>query len=68
MIQDDGIVSTSAGMHSRQALQVTAKSQTRVGGSPNTESSIGEEKANSPARSRSVYLIGAINTLPEQSR
>lgn len=42
MIQDDGIVSTSAGTHSRQTLQVTAKSQTRVGGPPSMEPSIGE--------------------------
>ena len=48
MIQDDGIVSTGAGTHSPHPLQVTAKSQKRAGGSPNIESSIGEQKANSP--------------------
>ena len=49
MIQDDGIVSTGAGTHSPHPLQVTAKSQERAGGSPDTESSIGEQKANCPA-------------------
>jgi hypothetical protein len=49
MIQEEGIVSTGAGTHSPHALQVTAKSQKRAGGSPNIELSIGEEKANSPA-------------------
>ena len=42
MIQDEGIVSTGAGTHSPHPLQVTAKSQKRAGGSPNTEPSIGE--------------------------
>ena len=55
MIQDDGIVSTGAGTHSPHPLQVTAKSQKRAGGSPNTESSIGEEKAKCPGLSRSAF-------------
>jgi hypothetical protein len=55
MIQDDGIVSTGAGTHSPHTLQVTAKSQNRAGGSPNTKPSIGEQKAKCPALSRSAF-------------
>jgi hypothetical protein len=55
MIQDDGIVSTGAGMHSPHPLQVTAKSQKRAGNSPNIEPSIGEEKAKSPEPSRTTF-------------
>jgi len=42
MIQEDGIVSTGAGMHSPHPLQVMAKSQNRTGNPPNMEPSIGE--------------------------
>jgi hypothetical protein len=42
MIQDEGIVSTGAGTHSPHPLQVTAKSQKRAGGPPDTKASIGE--------------------------
>jgi hypothetical protein len=42
MIQDDGIVSTGAGTHSPHPLQVTAKSQERVGDPPSMKLSIGE--------------------------
>ena len=49
MIQDEGIVSTGAGMHSPHPLQVTAKSQKRTGDPPSTKVSIGEQKAKCPA-------------------
>jgi len=48
MIQDEGIVSTGAGTHSPHPLQVMAKSQKRAGCPPNTEPSIGEQKAKCP--------------------
>jgi len=35
MIHDAGMVSTGAGMFSRQLLQLTVKSQRRVSGRPN---------------------------------
>jgi hypothetical protein len=47
MIQEEGIVSTGAGMHSPHPLQVMAKSQNRAGDPTNTEPSIGEQKAKS---------------------
>jgi hypothetical protein len=58
MIQDDGIVSTGAGMHSPQPLHVTAKSQNRAGSLPSMEPSIGEEKAKCPAPSCPEVLYG----------
>jgi hypothetical protein len=55
MIQDEGIVSTGAGTHSPHLLQVTVKSQNRAGGSPNTEPSIGEQKAKSRAAPKRLF-------------
>ena len=63
MIQDEGIVSTGAGTHSPQPLQVTAKSQNRAGDSPNMEPSIGEEKAKSPLAPKCFRdSVGAAST------
>ena len=42
MIQDEGMVSTSAGTHSPHPLQVTAKSHMRTGDPTSMRVSIGE--------------------------
>jgi hypothetical protein len=70
MIQEEGIVSTGAGMHSPHPLQVMAKSQNRTGNPTNMEPSIGEEKAKCPAASRSASGLGrrrAVPGLPRRS-
>ena len=54
MIQDEGIVSTGAGMHSPHSLQVMAKSQNRAGDPMNMDPSIGEEKAKCLESSRNA--------------
>ena len=52
MIQEEGIVSTGAGMHSPHPLQVMAKSQSRAGDPTDMEPSIGEQKAKRPVSHR----------------
>jgi hypothetical protein len=56
MIQEEGIVSTGAGMHSPHPLQLIAKSHKRAAGPANMKLSIGEQKANCPLRWQEHFL------------